>query len=169
MDLDRGTGGDVAEIVQADGIVGDQTWFAWLTSGTAQKLTLEGACGLLEGAEREVRSRRHRLTPRLDRDAGGTVAQVGESAAAARRDGSCADQVCRDHQLAVEVVSPGDERSVSPQGETVLRAARDFRSFQNPDPLSFPQPRRAERKWAAHFRRSGECNFVYVRMLDQRE
>jgi peptidoglycan hydrolase-like protein with peptidoglycan-binding domain len=29
--------------VAVDGIVGDQTWFAWLTPGTAQKLTLEGA------------------------------------------------------------------------------------------------------------------------------
>jgi peptidoglycan hydrolase-like protein with peptidoglycan-binding domain len=34
--------------VTVDGIVGDQTWFAWLTPGTAQKLTLEGACGLLD-------------------------------------------------------------------------------------------------------------------------
>ena len=29
-----------------DGIVGDDTWFTWLTPGTAQQLTLEGACGL---------------------------------------------------------------------------------------------------------------------------
>ena len=35
--------------VTVDGIVGDQTWFAWLTPGTAQHLTLEGACGLLAG------------------------------------------------------------------------------------------------------------------------
>jgi peptidoglycan hydrolase-like protein with peptidoglycan-binding domain len=35
--------------VTVDGIVGDQTWFAWLTPGTAQQLTLEGACGLLDG------------------------------------------------------------------------------------------------------------------------
>ena len=35
--------------VTVDGIVGDQTWFAWLTPGTAQKLTLEAACRLLEG------------------------------------------------------------------------------------------------------------------------
>ena len=34
--------------VTVDGIVGDQTWFAWLTPGTAQQLTLEAACGLLE-------------------------------------------------------------------------------------------------------------------------
>jgi peptidoglycan hydrolase-like protein with peptidoglycan-binding domain len=32
-----------------DGIVGDDTWFAWLTPGTAQQLTLEGACGLTAG------------------------------------------------------------------------------------------------------------------------
>jgi len=34
--------------VAVDGIVGDQTWFAWLTPGTAQQLTLEAACGLLD-------------------------------------------------------------------------------------------------------------------------
>ena len=34
--------------VPVDGIVGDQTWFAWLTPGTAQQLTLERACGLLD-------------------------------------------------------------------------------------------------------------------------
>jgi peptidoglycan hydrolase-like protein with peptidoglycan-binding domain len=34
--------------VTVDGIVGDQTWFAWLTPGSAQKLTLEVACGLLD-------------------------------------------------------------------------------------------------------------------------
>jgi len=34
--------------VTVDGIVGDQTWFAWLTPGTAQQLTLEAACGLLD-------------------------------------------------------------------------------------------------------------------------
>lgn len=31
----------------ADGIVGDDTWFTWMTPGSAQQLTLEGACGLL--------------------------------------------------------------------------------------------------------------------------
>jgi peptidoglycan hydrolase-like protein with peptidoglycan-binding domain len=30
----------------ADGIVSDDTWFTWLTPGTAQQLTLEGGCGL---------------------------------------------------------------------------------------------------------------------------
>jgi peptidoglycan hydrolase-like protein with peptidoglycan-binding domain len=30
----------------ADGIVGDNTWFTWMTPGTAQQLTMEGACGL---------------------------------------------------------------------------------------------------------------------------
>ncbi|MGZ4674452.1 MAG: peptidoglycan-binding domain-containing protein [Ilumatobacteraceae bacterium] len=34
--------------VTVDGIVGDQTWFAWLTPGTMQQLTLEAACGFLE-------------------------------------------------------------------------------------------------------------------------
>lgn len=34
--------------VTVDGIVGDQTWFCWLTPGTAQQLTLEVACGLLD-------------------------------------------------------------------------------------------------------------------------
>jgi peptidoglycan hydrolase-like protein with peptidoglycan-binding domain len=29
-----------------DGVVGDDTWFTWLTPGTAQQLTLEGASGL---------------------------------------------------------------------------------------------------------------------------
>ena len=29
-----------------DGVVGDNTWFTWMTPGTAQQLTLEGACGL---------------------------------------------------------------------------------------------------------------------------
>ena len=32
-----------------DGIVGDDTWFVWLTPGSAQQLTLEGACGLTSG------------------------------------------------------------------------------------------------------------------------
>jgi peptidoglycan hydrolase-like protein with peptidoglycan-binding domain len=32
----------------ADGIVGDNTWFTWMTPGTAQQLTLEGACGLTD-------------------------------------------------------------------------------------------------------------------------
>ncbi|MGD0475733.1 MAG: peptidoglycan-binding protein [Candidatus Velthaea sp.] len=30
----------------ADGIVSDDTWFTWLTPGTAQQLTLEGGSGL---------------------------------------------------------------------------------------------------------------------------
>ena len=33
----------------ADGIVGDDTWFTWLTPGSAQQLTLEGASQLLTG------------------------------------------------------------------------------------------------------------------------
>jgi peptidoglycan hydrolase-like protein with peptidoglycan-binding domain len=32
-----------------NGIVGDDTWFAWMTPGSAQQLTLEGACGLTDG------------------------------------------------------------------------------------------------------------------------
>jgi peptidoglycan hydrolase-like protein with peptidoglycan-binding domain len=32
-----------------DGIVGDNTWFTWLTPGTAQQLTLENASNLLDG------------------------------------------------------------------------------------------------------------------------
>ena len=32
-----------------DGVVGDDTWFTWLTPGSAQQLTLEAACGLLRG------------------------------------------------------------------------------------------------------------------------
>ncbi|HTI78836.1 MAG TPA: peptidoglycan-binding protein [Acetobacteraceae bacterium] len=32
-----------------DGIVGDNTWFTWMTPGSAQQLTLERACGLLDG------------------------------------------------------------------------------------------------------------------------
>jgi peptidoglycan hydrolase-like protein with peptidoglycan-binding domain len=35
----------------SDGIVGDDTWFTWLTPGSAQQLTLEGACGLLKGLQ----------------------------------------------------------------------------------------------------------------------
>jgi peptidoglycan hydrolase-like protein with peptidoglycan-binding domain len=31
----------------ADGVVGDNTWFTWMTPGSAQQLTLENACGLL--------------------------------------------------------------------------------------------------------------------------
>ncbi len=31
------------------GAVDDDTWFVWLTPGSAQQLTLEGACGLLNG------------------------------------------------------------------------------------------------------------------------
>jgi len=33
----------------ADGIVGDNTWFVWLTPGSAQQLTLEGASQLTAG------------------------------------------------------------------------------------------------------------------------
>jgi peptidoglycan hydrolase-like protein with peptidoglycan-binding domain len=33
--------------VAATGIVDDNTWFVWMTPGSAQQLTLEGACGLL--------------------------------------------------------------------------------------------------------------------------
>jgi peptidoglycan hydrolase-like protein with peptidoglycan-binding domain len=33
----------------ADGIVGDDTWFVWLTPGSAQQLTLEGASQLTAG------------------------------------------------------------------------------------------------------------------------
>ena len=32
-----------------DGVVSDDTWFTWLTPGSAQQLTLEGACGLTNG------------------------------------------------------------------------------------------------------------------------
>jgi peptidoglycan hydrolase-like protein with peptidoglycan-binding domain len=32
-----------------DGVVGDDTWFTWLTPGTTQQLSLERACGLLNG------------------------------------------------------------------------------------------------------------------------
>jgi peptidoglycan hydrolase-like protein with peptidoglycan-binding domain len=35
--------------VSVDGIVGDDTWFVWMTPGSAQQLTLEGACGLTNG------------------------------------------------------------------------------------------------------------------------
>lgn len=35
--------------VTVDGIVGDETSFVWMTPGTAQQLTLEGACGLTNG------------------------------------------------------------------------------------------------------------------------
>ena len=31
----------------ATGVVDDDTWFLWMTPGTAQQLTLEAACGLL--------------------------------------------------------------------------------------------------------------------------
>ncbi|MBV9538690.1 MAG: peptidoglycan-binding protein [Acidisphaera sp.] len=31
------------------GVVDDTTWFTWLTPGSTQQLTLEGACGLTEG------------------------------------------------------------------------------------------------------------------------
>jgi peptidoglycan hydrolase-like protein with peptidoglycan-binding domain len=33
--------------VASTGVVDDNTWFIWLTPGSAQQLTLEGACGLL--------------------------------------------------------------------------------------------------------------------------
>ena len=33
--------------VTVDGIVGDESWFTWMTPGTAQQLTLEGASNLL--------------------------------------------------------------------------------------------------------------------------
>jgi peptidoglycan hydrolase-like protein with peptidoglycan-binding domain len=33
--------------VTASGIVDDDTWFIWLTPGSAQQMTVEGACGLL--------------------------------------------------------------------------------------------------------------------------
>jgi len=32
-----------------EGVVSDDTWFTWLTPGSAQQLTLEGACGLTNG------------------------------------------------------------------------------------------------------------------------
>jgi peptidoglycan hydrolase-like protein with peptidoglycan-binding domain len=35
--------------VSIDGVVGDDTWFVWMTPGSAQQLTLEGACGLTNG------------------------------------------------------------------------------------------------------------------------
>lgn len=35
--------------VAVDGVVGDDTWFVWLTPGSAQQLTLEGACNLTSG------------------------------------------------------------------------------------------------------------------------
>lgn len=35
--------------IAADGVAGDTTWFTWMTPGTAQQLTLEGACGLTSG------------------------------------------------------------------------------------------------------------------------
>jgi hypothetical protein len=34
--------------VVPSGIVDDDTWFIWLTPGTAQQLRLEEACGLLD-------------------------------------------------------------------------------------------------------------------------
>jgi peptidoglycan hydrolase-like protein with peptidoglycan-binding domain len=33
--------------VPASGVVDDVTWFVWMAPGSAQQLTLEGACGLL--------------------------------------------------------------------------------------------------------------------------
>ena len=38
-----------AGVTSPDGVVSDDTWFIWLTPGTAQQLTLEGACGLTNG------------------------------------------------------------------------------------------------------------------------
>lgn len=35
--------------IAADGVVGDDTWFVWMTPGTAQQLTLEGASGMTNG------------------------------------------------------------------------------------------------------------------------
>jgi peptidoglycan hydrolase-like protein with peptidoglycan-binding domain len=35
--------------ITVDGVVGDGTWFTWMTPGSAQQLTLEGACGLTQG------------------------------------------------------------------------------------------------------------------------
>jgi peptidoglycan hydrolase-like protein with peptidoglycan-binding domain len=35
--------------VTVDGIVGDDTWFVWMTPGSAQQLTLEGASELTNG------------------------------------------------------------------------------------------------------------------------
>ncbi len=35
--------------IGADGVVGDDTWFVWMTPGSAQQLTVEGACGLTDG------------------------------------------------------------------------------------------------------------------------
>jgi peptidoglycan hydrolase-like protein with peptidoglycan-binding domain len=32
-----------------DGIIDDDAWFTWMTPGSAQQLTLEGACGLTNG------------------------------------------------------------------------------------------------------------------------
>jgi peptidoglycan hydrolase-like protein with peptidoglycan-binding domain len=37
-----------AKGVTVDGVAADQTWFAWLTPGTAQHVTLEMACGLVD-------------------------------------------------------------------------------------------------------------------------
>jgi peptidoglycan hydrolase-like protein with peptidoglycan-binding domain len=33
--------------VAATGVIDDNTWFVWMTPGSAQQLTLEAACGLL--------------------------------------------------------------------------------------------------------------------------
>ena len=33
----------------ASGVVHDDTWFVWITPGSAQQLTVEGACGLTNG------------------------------------------------------------------------------------------------------------------------
>jgi peptidoglycan hydrolase-like protein with peptidoglycan-binding domain len=35
--------------VTVDGVVGDNTWFVWMTPGSAQQLTLEGASKLTDG------------------------------------------------------------------------------------------------------------------------
>ena len=37
--------------VPATGVVDDATWFVWMTPGSAQQLTLEGACGFLNNLQ----------------------------------------------------------------------------------------------------------------------
>jgi hypothetical protein len=36
-------------VPHADPLIGNDTWFTWMTPGSAQQLTLEGACGLTDG------------------------------------------------------------------------------------------------------------------------
>ena len=36
-------------VFHTDPLVGDDTWSTWMTPGSAQQLTLEGACGLTDG------------------------------------------------------------------------------------------------------------------------